>query len=136
MKLPRRSLLHLAVGAAALPAVSPIAWARTYPSRPVHIIVGYAAGGAPDILARLMGQWLSERLGQSFVVENRPGANGDIASETVVKAPADGRAPSTASLAAAARPKWDVRFTPGSCRDSSLSLPKQLAFGRADFPSH
>ena len=88
MKLPRRQFLHLAAGAAALPAVSRIARAQAYPTRPVRIIVGFAAGGAPDIVARLMGQWLSERLGQPFVVENRPGAGGNIATEAVVRAPA------------------------------------------------
>ena len=88
MKLPRRRFLHLAAGAAALPAVSRIAWAQAYPSRPVRIIVGFAAGGAADILARLMGQWLSERLGQPFVIENRPGAGSNIATEAVVRAPA------------------------------------------------
>jgi tripartite-type tricarboxylate transporter receptor subunit TctC len=90
MKLPRRNFLHLAAGAAALPAVSWIAWAQTYPARPVRFITGFPAGGATDILARLMGQWLSERLGQPFVVENRPGANGNIGTEAVVRAPADG----------------------------------------------
>ena len=90
MKLPRRQFLHLAAGAAALPAVSRIAWAQTYPTRPVRIIVGFAAGGATDILARLMGQWLSERLGQPFIIENRPGAGTNIATEAVVRAPADG----------------------------------------------
>ena len=86
----RRQFLHLAAGAAALPAVSRIARAQTYPTRPVRIIVGFPAGGAVDILARLMGQWLSERLGQPFVIENRPGAGGNIATEVVVRAPADG----------------------------------------------
>ena len=74
MKLPRRNFLHLAAGVAALPAVSRIAWAQTYPSRPVRIIVPFAPAGSTDIVARLIGQWLSERLGQQFVVENRPGA--------------------------------------------------------------
>ena len=90
MKLPRRQFLHLAAGAAALPAVSRFAWAQTYPSRPVRIIVGFAAGGPNDILARLIGQWLSERLGQPFVIENRPGAGSNIATEAVVRAPPDG----------------------------------------------
>ena len=90
MKLPRRQFLHLAAGAAALPAVSRIAWAQAYPSRPVRIIVGFAAGGATDIVARLMGQWLSERLGQPFIIENRPGAGGNIGTEAVVRAPPDG----------------------------------------------
>jgi tripartite-type tricarboxylate transporter receptor subunit TctC len=90
MKLPRRQFLHLAAGAAALPAVSRITWAQAYPTRPVHLIVGYAAAGPSDINARLIGQWLSERLGQQFVVENRPGAGSNFATETVVRAPADG----------------------------------------------
>jgi tripartite-type tricarboxylate transporter receptor subunit TctC len=90
MKLPRRTFLHLAAGAAALPAVSRVAWAQAYPSRPVRIIVGFPAGGGPDIIARLIGQGLSERLGQQFVIENRPGAAGNIGTEIVVKAPPDG----------------------------------------------
>jgi tripartite-type tricarboxylate transporter receptor subunit TctC len=90
MKLPRRRFLHLTAGAAALPVASRLAWGQDYPSRPVRIIVGFAAGGAPDILARLIGQWLSERLGQQFVVENRPGAGSNIATEAVVHAAADG----------------------------------------------
>src|SRR5215471_12439320 len=90
VKLPRRTFLHLAAGATALAAASRVATAQGYPSRPVRLVVGFAAGSTTDILARLMGQWLSERLGQQFVIENRPGAAGNIAAETVVKAPADG----------------------------------------------
>ncbi len=90
MKLPRRKFFHLAAGAAALPAVSNIARAQAYPSRPVRVIVGFTAGSASDIVARLMGQWLSERLGQQFLVENRPGAGTNIGTEAVVRAPADG----------------------------------------------
>ena len=86
----RRQLLHLAAGAAALPALSGLARAQTYPSRPVRIIVGFAAGGPNDILARLTGQWLSERLGQPFVIENRPGAGSNLATEAVVRAVPDG----------------------------------------------
>ena len=90
MKLPRRQFLHLAAGAAALPAVSHIARAQTYPTRPVRLIVGFPAGGGADTLARLTAQWLSEKLGQPFIVENRPGAGTNIATEAVVHAPADG----------------------------------------------
>ena len=90
MTLRRRHVLQLAAGAVALPAVSRLAWAQTYPSHPVRIIVGFGAGGAPDILARLVGQWLSDKLGQPFVVENRPGASGNLATEAVVAAPPDG----------------------------------------------
>ena len=90
MKIPRRLFLHLTVVAAALPAVSRFAWAQTYPSRPVRIVVGFTAGGNFDIVARLMGQWLSEQLHQPFIVENRPGAGTNIATELVVRAPADG----------------------------------------------
>ena len=91
MKFPhRRTFLHLAAGAAVLPAVSGVAWAQAYPTRPVRIIVGLAPSGTLDILARLMGQWLSERLGQPFVIENRTGGGGNIGTEAVVRAPADG----------------------------------------------
>src|SRR5262245_29928991 len=90
MKLPRRQFLHLAAGAAALPAVSCIAWAQAYPARPVRLIVPLASAGASDITARLIGQWLSERLGQQFVIDNRPGGGGNIGTEAVVRAPADG----------------------------------------------
>src|SRR5215475_12975092 len=90
MKLPRRNFLHLAAGAAALPALPHIARAQAYPSRPVRILVGSPPGGGFDIAARLIGQWLSERFGQQFIVENRPGAGGNTATEVVVRAPADG----------------------------------------------
>jgi tripartite-type tricarboxylate transporter receptor subunit TctC len=90
MKLPRRQFLHLAAGAAALPALSRITWAQAYPTRPVRIVVGFPAGGPVDISARLISQWLSERLGQQFIVENRPGAGSNIGTEAVVRAPADG----------------------------------------------
>ena len=90
MKLPRRKFLQMAAGAVALPAVSRVASAQTYPARPVRIIVGFAAGQAVDILARLIGQWLSERLGQQFIIENQPGAGGNIATDVVVRAPPDG----------------------------------------------
>src|ERR1700731_4045234 len=89
MKLSRHQFLYLAAGAAALPAVSRIASAQTYPTRPVRIIVGFVAGGVTDIAARLIGQWLSERLGQAFIIENRPGAAGNIATDAVVRAPPD-----------------------------------------------
>jgi tripartite-type tricarboxylate transporter receptor subunit TctC len=90
MKLSRRKFLHLAAGAAALPAVSRIARAQTYPARPVRIIIGFAPGGVVEIVARLIGQWLSERLGQPFIIESRPGAASNIATEAVVRAPPDG----------------------------------------------
>jgi len=90
MKLPRRNFLHLAACAAALPAISRIARAQTYPSRPVRIIVPSAPSGVSDITARLIGQWLSERLGQPFIIDNRPGAGNNIGTEAVVRAPADG----------------------------------------------
>jgi tripartite-type tricarboxylate transporter receptor subunit TctC len=90
MKLPRRNFLHLAAGAAALPAVSRTARAQAYPTRPVRMIVPFAPAGTTDISARLIGQWLSERFGQPFVVENRPGANGNIGTEAALRAPADG----------------------------------------------
>src|SRR5215467_14471071 len=90
MKFPRRKFLHLAAGAAALPAMSRIARAQTYPTRPVRVIIGFPAGGSLDIVARLVGHWLSERLRQQFVIENRPGAGGNIGTEVAVRAPPDG----------------------------------------------
>jgi tripartite-type tricarboxylate transporter receptor subunit TctC len=90
MKIPRRRFLRLAMGAAALPAAARVARAEAFPTRPVRLIIGFNAGGAPDVVARLLCQWLSERVGQNFLVENRPGAGGNIAAEAVVRAPADG----------------------------------------------
>src|SRR5437870_12987351 len=105
MKLPhRRRFLHLAVGAAALPAVSRMARAQAYPTRPVRIIVGFAAGGPLDISTRLIGQWLSERLGQQFIVENRVGAGSNLATEAVVRARPDGYT----LLAASASNAWNA----------------------------
>src|SRR3981081_4710324 len=90
MKFPRRKFFHLAAGAAALPGVSRVAWAQASPTRPVRWIVPYPPGGLSDIVARLMAQWLSERVGQPFVIENRPGGAGNIGTEAVVRAPRDG----------------------------------------------
>ena len=90
MKLPRRKFLHVAAGAVALPTLSRVASALDYPTRPVHLLVGFAAGGPLDTSARLIGQWLSERLGQQFVIENRPGAGSNLATEIVARAPPDG----------------------------------------------
>src|SRR3954452_21965200 len=90
MNLPRHAFLRLAAGAAALPAIAPIARAQTYPSRPVRLIVGFGAGTAADIVARMIGQWLTERLGQPFIVEARPGAGSNMGAQSVVRAPADG----------------------------------------------
>src|SRR2546425_7678635 len=90
MKLPRRRFLHLAAGAAALPGISRLAWSQAYPSRPVRVIVPFAAGGGTDITARVIAQWLSERLGQPFVIENRPGGGTHIGTKAAAKAPAGG----------------------------------------------
>src|SRR5262245_44818235 len=90
MKLPRRRFLHLAAGALSLPATSCLVRAQAYPSRPVRLIVPFGPAGATDITARLIGQWLSERLGQQFIIENRPGAGGNVGTEAVVRSPADG----------------------------------------------
>jgi tripartite-type tricarboxylate transporter receptor subunit TctC len=90
VKIPRRSFVKITAGAAALPAVARFAWADAYPTHPVRLVVGFAAGSTTDILARLMGQWLSQRLGQQFVIENRPGAGGNVGAETVVKSAPDG----------------------------------------------
>ena len=90
MELHRRQLLQLAGAAIAAPAVTTVAWAQTYPAHPVRLVVGFAAGGVTDIVARLIGQWLSDHLGQQFVVENRPGASGTLAAEAIVNAAPDG----------------------------------------------
>jgi tripartite-type tricarboxylate transporter receptor subunit TctC len=90
MKFPRRQFLRMVAGAAGLQAVSRKVWSQTYPMRPVRLVIGYPAGGANDIIGRLIGQWLSERLGQQFIVENRAGAAGNIGTESVVRSPADG----------------------------------------------
>src|SRR5215470_1138370 len=91
MKLPhRRNFLHLAAGASTLPTLSRIAWSQAYPVRPVRMIVGFPPGNAPDIVARLIGQWLQERLGQAFIIENRPGASSNIGTEAALKAAPDG----------------------------------------------
>ena len=124
MKLPRRQFLHLAAGAAALPAVSRIAWAQAYPARPVRMIVGVAAGGATDILARLIGQWLSERLGQPFIIENRPGGGGNIGTEAVVRAPADGY---TLLLVTIQRTRSTRRSTTSSISISSATSRRSRA---------
>src|SRR6202167_5705791 len=98
MKLPRRQFLHLAAGAAALPAASRIACAQTYPARPVRIVVPYPPGIAPDIVTRLVAQSLSQQLGQQFIVDNRPGGASNIGTEIVVRAPADGYTLLTATM--------------------------------------
>src|SRR5712691_11056767 len=90
MKLPRRKFLHLAAGAVAMPAISREAWSQTYPSRPVRIVVAFPAGGTHDITARIIGQWLSERTAQSFLIDNRPGANGTIGTQAAANAAPDG----------------------------------------------
>ena len=90
MKLPRRKFLQLAISAGALPAVGQKAWAQTYPARAVRVVVPVAAGGANDVTGRIISQWLSERLGQQFFIENRPGAGTNIGTEAVIRAPADG----------------------------------------------
>jgi tripartite-type tricarboxylate transporter receptor subunit TctC len=90
MKLPRRQFLHLAAGAAALPVVTRTAWAQAYPARPVRLLIGFAAGGTQDVIGRLLGQWLTERLGQQVIIENRPGAASNIAAEAAIRSPPDG----------------------------------------------
>ena len=131
MKLPRRQFLHLAAGAAALPAVSRIAWAQAYPARPVRIIVGYAPGGLTDIIARLMGQWLSERFGQQVIVENRPGAGSNIGTEVVARAAPDGYtllmvAPATRSTRRSTTSSTTISY--GTLRQSRASLASAMSW--------
>ncbi len=152
MKLLRRRFLQFAAGAAALPAVSHLAWAQSYPTHPVRIIVGFGAGGAPDILARLVGQSLSDRLGQPFVVENRPGASGNLATEAVANAPPDGGMLLLASLSNAVNASLytklnfdfarDIAPVAGISRDPDVvvvnpafpakTLPEFIAYAKAN----
>jgi len=139
MKLPRRNFLHLTAGAAALPAMSRVARAQTYPSRPVRLIVGFAAGGGYDIVARLIGQWLSERLGQSFVIENRPGAGTNIATEAVVRAPPDGYTllliGSTNAINATFYQKLNFNFIRDIAPVSSITRQPQAMLANPLFPA-
>ena len=140
MKLPRRQFLHLAAGAAALPAASRIARAQViYPARPVRLIVGFAAGGGYDIIARLIGQWLSERLGQSFVIENRPGAATNIATQIVVSAPPDGYTlllvGSTNAINATFYRKLNFNFIRDIAPVSSITRQPQVMLTNPSFPA-
>ena len=126
MKLPRRNFLHLAAGAAVLPTVARIARAQAYPSRPVRIVAATAPGGLPDILARLIGPWLSGRLGQQFVVENRPGGGSNIGTEVVVRATPDGYTlllvSTTNAINATLYDKLNFNFIRARCGDRRLRL--------------
>jgi tripartite-type tricarboxylate transporter receptor subunit TctC len=140
MKLPhRRKFLHLAAGAAALPVVSHIAWAQTYPTRSVRMIVATGAGGAPDILARLIGQWLAERLGQPFVTENRPGGGNNIGTEAVVRAPSDGYTlllvDPTASINATLYEKLNYNFMRDIALVAGIVLLPQVMVVNPSFPA-
>ena len=139
MRIPRRRFLHLAIGAAALPAAPRVARAQAYPTRRVRLIVGAAAGGAPDILARLIGEWLSGRLGQTFVVENRPGAGGNVATEGVVKAVADGYTLLLTTLAdavnAALYPDLHYNFIHDIAPVASISRDANVLVVNPSFPS-
>src|SRR5262245_1423742 len=132
MKVPRRQFLRLAAGVAALPAISRVALAQTYPLRPVRLIAGYPPGGGADIVARLIGQWLSERLRQPFVIENRPGANTNIATEAVVRAPADGYTLLLITLANAINATFYEKLSFSFIRDMTpiagiMRVPKVMA---------
>ena len=139
MKLLRRTFLHLAAGAAALPAASRFAWAQAYPTRSVRIIVATGAGGAPDILARLIGQWLAERLGQPFVTENRPGGGNNIGTEAVVRAPPDGYTlllvDGTASINATLYEKLNYNFMRDIALVAGIVLLPQIMVVNPSFPA-
>src|SRR5579875_685743 len=142
MQLPRRRLLHLAAGAAGaavLPLSPQAAAALDYPTRQVRVLIGFAPGGAPDILARLISQWLSERLGQTFVVENRPGANGDIAKEGVVRASPDGYTLLLVLLSDAVNatlyPSANYNFTRDVAPVGGLSRDPDVMVVNPDFPA-
>ena len=126
MKLPRRQFLHLAAGTAALPALLRVATAQAYPSRPVRLIVGFPAGGPTDITARVMAQWLSERLGQQVVVDNRAGAGSNIAAEGVVNAPPDGY-----TLLLVGRPTRSTRRSTRSSISISFATSRRSAASSA-----
>jgi tripartite-type tricarboxylate transporter receptor subunit TctC len=126
-RFPRRQFLYLAASAVAFPAVSGIASAQTYPTRPVRIIVGFPAGGTADIAARIIGQWLSEHLGQQFIIENRPGAASNIATEAAVRAPSDGYTLLAASSANAINATLYERLITIS---SAISRLSQASLGR------
>ncbi|HEV3394545.1 MAG TPA: tripartite tricarboxylate transporter substrate binding protein [Xanthobacteraceae bacterium] len=139
MKLPRRTFL-LAAGAVALSTTARPARSQAYPTRPVRVIVGFAAGGAPDILARLVGQWLSDRLGQTFVVENRPGASGNLATQLVVDAPADGHTLLLVSLSNAVNASLYENLTFDFVRDiapvAGISRDPNVVVVNPSFPAH
>jgi tripartite-type tricarboxylate transporter receptor subunit TctC len=139
VKLPRRKFLHLTVGAVALPVMSRIARAQVYPSRPVRVIVGFAPGGGYDIVARLIGQWLTERLGQPFVIENRPGAGTNIATEAVVRAPPDGYTllliGSTNAINATFYAKLNFNFIRDIAPVASITRQPQVILAHPSFPA-
>ena len=139
MKLPRRNFLRLAAGAAVLPAVSRIARAQAYPARPVRIMVGFAPGGSSDIAARVIGQWLSERLGQTFVIENRSGAGANIAAEAVVRAAPDGYTllliSSSDTINATLYPKVNFNFVRDIAPVASLTRQPQVLMANPSFPA-
>jgi tripartite-type tricarboxylate transporter receptor subunit TctC len=140
MILPRRRFLHVAAGAAAFAAAPRTAWPQAYPTRPVRVIVGFAAGGSPDILARLVGQWLSDRLGQTFVVENRPGASGNLATQLVVDAPADGHMLLLVSLSNAVNASLYDNLNFDFVRDiapvAGISRDPNVVVVNPSFPAH